>query len=69
MNPEKRECLPKIAFTGFKGRFVEPKVDEGFTDLIKVDFMVSNLRSYCFFKSSPSLLPCVFVGKIVHEIL
>ncbi|KZF25768.1 putative DNA 3'-phosphatase Tpp1 [Xylona heveae TC161] len=38
MNPEKRTLLPKVAFTGFTSRFREPTLEEGFEDIIKVDF-------------------------------
>lgn len=38
VNPEGREMLPKIAFVGFKGRFVEPTVGEGFVEVFKVGF-------------------------------
>lgn len=38
MNPEKREILPGIAFKSFQQRFQEPKLDEGFEDITKVDF-------------------------------
>ncbi|KAK3706743.1 DNA kinase/phosphatase Pnk1 [Vermiconidia calcicola] len=38
MNPEKRMMLPKVAFTGFASRYREPKVEEGFQDITKVDF-------------------------------
>ncbi len=40
-NPEKRSILPHSAFTGFNSRFKEPKVKEGFQDVIKVEFQVS----------------------------
>lgn len=40
MNPEKRTILPSVAFSGFKGRFEEPKVEEGFEDIVKIDFTV-----------------------------
>ncbi|KAF2797926.1 PNK3P-domain-containing protein [Melanomma pulvis-pyrius CBS 109.77] len=40
-NPEKRSILPKLAFTGFVSRYREPKVSEGFQDVIKVDFQFS----------------------------
>ena len=40
MNPEKRVMLPKMAFTGFASRYREPKVEEGFQDIIKVNFKV-----------------------------
>ncbi|KAK4496537.1 hypothetical protein PRZ48_012517 [Zasmidium cellare] len=39
MNPEKRVLLPKMAFTGFASRFREPKVEEGFQEIVKVDFV------------------------------
>lgn len=32
--------LPKMAFTGFAARYREPKVEEGFQDITKVDFKV-----------------------------
>lgn len=38
MNPEKRIMLPKVAFTGFLSRYREPKPEEGFQDITKVDF-------------------------------
>ncbi|KAJ9658113.1 DNA kinase/phosphatase Pnk1 [Coniosporium apollinis] len=39
MNPEKRTMLPRLAFTGFASRYREPKLEEGFQDITKVDFM------------------------------
>ncbi len=30
--------MPKIAFNGFGARFKEPKVKEGFQDVIEVEF-------------------------------
>lgn len=33
--------LPKQAFTGFAARYSPPTLDEGFTDITKVDFEVS----------------------------
>ncbi|KAF2764933.1 PNK3P-domain-containing protein [Teratosphaeria nubilosa] len=38
MNPEQRTILPRMAFTGFASRYREPKVEEGFEDITKVDF-------------------------------
>ncbi|KAG8624682.1 hypothetical protein KVT40_007749 [Elsinoe batatas] len=38
MNPESRTMLPKMAFSGFAGRYVEPSTREGFQDITKVDF-------------------------------
>ncbi|KAI9733233.1 MAG: hypothetical protein M1834_003317 [Cirrosporium novae-zelandiae] len=40
MNPEKRTALPAMAFTGFAYRFTEPKLEEGFEDIMKIDFQV-----------------------------
>ena len=37
-NPEKRSMLPSIAFRGFAQSFVEPKIEEGFQDVVKVPF-------------------------------
>jgi bifunctional polynucleotide phosphatase/kinase len=38
LNPEERQGLPKLAFTGFASRFKPPQLKEGFKDLIEVDF-------------------------------
>ncbi|KAH6657613.1 polynucleotide kinase 3 phosphatase-domain-containing protein [Truncatella angustata] len=38
MNPEARKALPKLAFNGFASRFREPKVKEGFQDVVEVEF-------------------------------
>ncbi|KAI8959549.1 PNK3P-domain-containing protein [Daldinia sp. FL1419] len=38
MNPESRTMLPSLAFNGFFSRFKEPKVKEGFQDVIEIDF-------------------------------
>lgn len=40
-NPEKRAMLPKMAFSGFASRYREPKLEEGFQDITKVDFKVN----------------------------
>ncbi|KAL8770356.1 MAG: hypothetical protein Q9209_003992 [Squamulea sp. 1 TL-2023] len=37
-NPEKRTILPHTAFSSFASRFKEPKVDEGFQDVVPVQF-------------------------------
>jgi len=37
-NPEKRTILPRLAFTGYAARFTEPKLNEGFQEIIPVDF-------------------------------
>ena len=41
-NPENRSILPHSAFTGFASRFKEPKVTEGFQDIIIVEFQVQD---------------------------
>ncbi|KAL2177290.1 polynucleotide kinase 3 phosphatase-domain-containing protein [Thermothelomyces heterothallicus CBS 202.75] len=38
LNPEARQALPRIAFNGFTSRFKEPKIEEGFQDIVPVDF-------------------------------
>ncbi|KAK4245980.1 polynucleotide kinase 3 phosphatase-domain-containing protein [Corynascus novoguineensis] len=38
LNPEARQALPRIALNGFASRFKEPRVDEGFQDIVPVDF-------------------------------
>ncbi|KAL7921370.1 PNK3P domain-containing protein [Trichoderma austrokoningii] len=38
LNPEARQILPKLAFTGFLSRFKEPKEKEGFQDVTEVKF-------------------------------
>lgn len=43
MNPEKRTMLPKMAFTGFASRYREPRIEEGFQDITKVDFKVHSV--------------------------
>ncbi|KAF1839134.1 PNK3P-domain-containing protein [Decorospora gaudefroyi] len=37
-NRENRAILPHIAFTGFASRYREPKISEGYADIIKVNF-------------------------------
>jgi len=44
MNPEGREILPQVAFSGFRQRYREPKMSEGFEDMTRVEFQVC----YCF---------------------
>ncbi|KAF1810281.1 putative DNA 3'-phosphatase Tpp1 [Eremomyces bilateralis CBS 781.70] len=38
MNPEKRNILPKVAFAGFATRYQPPKLEEGFQDIVTVNF-------------------------------
>lgn len=38
--------LPKVAFTGFVARYREPKIEEGFQDVTKLDFKASNVRTH-----------------------
>ncbi|KAI2632592.1 PNK3P-domain-containing protein [Hypomontagnella submonticulosa] len=38
MNPEARTALPGLAFNGFFSRFREPKVREGFQDVVEIEF-------------------------------
>ena len=39
-NPENRAILPHSAFSSFASRFKRPKAEEGFQDVIQVDFQV-----------------------------
>ncbi|CAK7563163.1 MAG: DNA kinase/phosphatase Pnk1 [Sporothrix epigloea] len=41
MNPDNREPLPRIAFNSYFSRFQEPKISEGFSDIIEVPFSFS----------------------------
>jgi bifunctional polynucleotide phosphatase/kinase len=38
MNPEARTVLPKTAFNGYFARFKEPRVTDGFQDVVEVEF-------------------------------
>ncbi|SCO78149.1 related to bifunctional polynucleotide phosphatase/kinase [Fusarium oxysporum] len=38
LNPESRQILPKMAFTGFASRFKPPQMKEGFQDITEVQF-------------------------------
>jgi bifunctional polynucleotide phosphatase/kinase len=38
LNPESREILPQLAFNSFASRYREPSLDEGFQDIVRVDF-------------------------------
>ena len=40
-NPEKRTILPHSAFASFAARFKEPKLNEGFQDIVIIEFQVS----------------------------
>lgn len=38
MNPESRAGLPALAFNSFNSRLKEPKVGEGFQDVVEIEF-------------------------------
>ncbi|RYO96191.1 hypothetical protein DL765_011672 [Monosporascus sp. GIB2] len=44
MNPEARAALPKLAFNGYFARFKEPKAEEGFQDVVEVEFRFRGTR-------------------------
>ena len=44
LNPEKRAILPHSAFSSYAARFVEPRLEEGFQDLVSVPFHVSTME-------------------------
>jgi len=48
--------LPKVAFTGFLSRYREPKPEEGFQDITKVDFRVG-CTAHQYAKVYASCLP------------
>lgn len=39
-NPEQRNLLPHSAFSSFGSRYKQPKLEEGFQDVVPVDFQV-----------------------------
>jgi hypothetical protein len=43
MNPELRDLLPNLAFTGFKSRYRKPEIKEGFEDIVEVPFVVRRI--------------------------
>lgn len=38
LNPEDREVLPEMAFSGFQSRYKPPQASEGFQDVTEVEF-------------------------------
>ncbi len=44
-NPEERTILPYSAFAGFSSRFKEPKLSEGFQDILRIDFEVNSYKT------------------------
>ncbi|KJK83199.1 hypothetical protein H634G_01328 [Metarhizium anisopliae BRIP 53293] len=38
LNPEARQRLPKLAFTGFASRYKAPQIKEGFQDIVELEF-------------------------------
>lgn len=40
LNPEKRTILPHTAFSAYASRFVEPRLEEGFQDITRIEFQV-----------------------------
>lgn len=60
--------LPKQAFTGFAARYNPPNLDEGFTDITKVDFEVS--CNCCFLRAKTllrkQLAECNWLSRIVN---
>lgn len=44
-NRESRTILPHVAFSGFASRYREPKLSEGFADIIKTDFQVRVIQN------------------------
>ncbi|KAL8378095.1 hypothetical protein RB595_008683 [Gaeumannomyces hyphopodioides] len=44
LNPESRDSLPTIAFNTFGSRFKEPKLSEGFQDIVEIEFTFRGSR-------------------------
>ena len=38
MNPESRQVLPQLAFNYFASRYQEPRQEEGFSEIVPIDF-------------------------------
>ena len=44
LNPESRELLPKLAFSMFKSRYKDPRLEEGFDEIVPVEFKFSGTK-------------------------
>ncbi|KAI4245026.1 MAG: hypothetical protein LQ352_006642 [Teloschistes flavicans] len=44
-NPESRRILPHSAFSSFASRFQQPKEEEGFQDIVRVEFQVDQVST------------------------
>ncbi len=55
-NPENRTILPHSAFTSFAARFQEPKLNEGFQDIVTGEFQV------CY------LMICISCGHFIYKL-
>ena len=44
LNPEDRQGLPKLAFTGFASRYKAPTIKEGFQDIVEVPFKYNGTK-------------------------
>jgi bifunctional polynucleotide phosphatase/kinase len=65
-NRESRTILPHVAFSGFASRYREPKLSEGFADIIKTDFKVRVIQDF------PRRLSCrnvTWANQSVHCIV
>lgn len=56
-NPEMRIILPHSAFAGFASRFKEPQMQEGFQDIVHIEFEVSHSS-----RASPRDIVFMFIG-------
>ncbi|EPQ61998.1 Bgt-4485-2 [Blumeria graminis f. sp. tritici] len=43
MNPENRMMLPAIAFASFTKRYQAPQMEEGFQDIVEINFNVPSI--------------------------
>ena len=73
MNPEKRVLLPTPAFRSFASRFQTPQIQEGFEEVIDVDFHVglTLLVAQSLIESRPfgSGLDYVWKTQLMHSII
>ena len=47
-NPERRKILPHSAFASFAARFRQPKMEEGFQDIVTIEFQVLALLVHLY---------------------
>lgn len=61
MNPEQRTALPDIAFVDYVKRFQAPDLNEGFKEVVKVDFTVGSSAQLV------PVAPCIPLGALINH--